>query len=103
MKQDNDDKVVDKNDTSKKSSSAELKDDANVFVGWIEGLPVILKLILCIPVIDVVWSVWRLMKAIAVNDPVRIVLALLFLILGIPFIWVLDLVFVLLTGNGFWF
>ncbi len=103
MKQDNDDKVVDKEETGNKGSAQELSDDASVFVGWIEGLPAIVKLVLCIPVVDAVWSVWRLMKAIAVNDGARIVLALLLLVLGIPFIWVLDLVFVLLTGNGFWF
>ena len=73
------------------------------FVRSMDELPLIVKVILCLPFLDIIWGIYRLIKAIAVNDPLRIVIAVLLLVIGVPFIWLLDLIFVLFTGTAFWF
>ena len=39
----------------------------NDFIKAMEKLPFIVKLILCIPVLDIIWSIWKLCKGTACN------------------------------------
>ena len=47
-----------------------------------EKLPLIVKLILCIPFLDIVWSVWKLLKGIISGDVLKIILGILCIIPG---------------------
>jgi hypothetical protein len=68
-----------------------------------EKLPLIVKLILCIPVLDIVWSIWKLLKGIISGDVLKIILGILTIIPGAAFMWLLDIICVLLSGRPFWF
>ncbi len=68
----------------------------------IDNLPWIVKLILCIPVLDIVWNIYRLLKSLDKNNTVGIVLAVVLLIVGAPFVWLIDLICVILKGNIWW-
>ena len=62
----------------------------------LKGLPWILKLILCIPALDIVWSVARVLNGIVKNNIVYIVIGILSIVPGAVFFWVVDLILVLL-------
>lgn len=62
----------------------------------LKGLPWILKIILCIPVLDIVWSVARVMNGIVKNNIVYIIIGILSIVPGAVFFWVADLILVLL-------
>ena len=65
-------------------------------------LPKIIKLILCIPMLDIVWNITRLVRSLDKNNPVGIVLAAALLIFGLPFVWIIDLICVLMNDNIWW-
>lgn len=64
-----------------------------------DRLPKILKLILCIPVLDIVWAIYRIIKGLVKNDSFLLVLGILWIIPGAVFAWVFDLVTVLLYDH----
>ncbi len=66
----------------------------------LKGLPLIVKLILCIPAVDIVWSVARLLSGIDKKDTVRIIIGALTIFPGAFFVWVLDLVWILTKGDA---
>ena len=68
-----------------------------------EKLPLIVKLILCIPVLDIVWSIWKLLKGIISGDVLKIILGILTIIPGAAFIWILDIIWMLIYKRPFWF
>ena len=66
------------------------------------GLPKLVKLILCIPALDIIWTIYRLCRSIEKKNIVGIVLAVVLLIVGIPFVWLIDLFCVILKGEVWW-
>lgn len=72
------------------------------FIKAIDSLPYIVKLILCIPALDIVWGIYRLVKSLDKGNAVGIVLAIVLLIVGVPFVWLIDLLCVLFGGKVWW-
>lgn len=66
----------------------------------VNGLPLIAKVILCIPVLDIFYSICRVVQGIAKGDVLWIVLGVLTVIPGAFFIWIVDLIWVLLKGHA---
>lgn len=69
----------------------------------LDNLPWIVKLILCIPALDIVWAVYRIMKSIDASNILGIVLGVLCIFPGAAFIWLVDLVCVILNKKVWWF
>ena len=68
----------------------------------IDNLPQIAKLILCIPMLDIVWWIYRICKSLDKNNMVGVIIAVILLFVGIPFMWLVDLICVLVKGNIWW-
>ena len=66
------------------------------------GLPKLVKLILCIPALDIIWVIYRLCRSLEKKNVVGIVLAIVLLIVGIPWVWLIDLICVILKGEVWW-
>lgn len=73
------------------------------FTNWLERQSLLVKLLFCIPVLDVVWGIYRLFKALVENNTAKIIIAVLLLVPGTTITWLIDLVWVLIKRNGFWF
>ena len=71
------------------------------FISQVNGLPLILKIILCIPVLEIFYGICRVINGAAKNDVLWILLGVLTIIPGAFFMWVLDLVWVLVKGHAF--
>lgn len=61
----------------------------------LEELPWIVKLILCLPALDIVWAVYRIVKGIVDKDMITLVIGILWIIPGSVICWIADLVCVL--------
>ena len=60
---------------------------------FIDGLPLVLKIILALPFIDgIVYGIYRICK----NTTEGIVLGIVWILLGASFLWILDIVFIAL-------
>ena len=73
----------------------------NALIAAIDDLPWIVKLILCIPAIDIVWGIYRVIKYAQPMNVLMLVIAILTIVPGAPIIWILDLICVILKGKPF--
>jgi hypothetical protein len=63
------------------------------YVKLIDGLPFILKLILALPGLDgIAYGIYRIAKG-------RLLIGILWIVLGIAILWIIDLLSVLLNGK----
>ncbi len=67
-----------------------------------DDLPKWLKIVLALPFLDIVWVVYRLFRSVEKNDIVGIVLAVLLRVFGIPFLWLVDIITIVLQDKVLW-
>mgnify|MGYP006969188747 CR=1 FL=1 len=70
-------------------------------VKQLNDLPFILKLILCIPVLDIVWSVGRVLNSLAKKNLVWTIIGFLTIFPGAAFMWLVDIILVIMRGKAF--
>lgn len=73
----------------------------NGFIAWVDKLPWIVKLILCIPFLDVVWSVYRIIKHAVKFNLIRLIISIIMVIGSFSIGWILDLIWVILFNKCF--
>ena len=71
-------------------------------INALNGLPKILKIILAIPMLDIVWVVYRLLCSIEKKNTLGIVLAIVLIFVGIPFLWLVDIICIALNDKVWW-
>ena len=69
----------------------------------IDNLPWLVKLILCIPALDIFWAVYRVLKSVDAKNVLGIVLSIILIFVGIPFLWLIDLICVIVSKKVWWF
>ena len=69
------------------------------FLKAMDDLPFIVKLLLCIPALDIVWTVYRLIKSIDAKNTAGIVVSVI-LFFCAPFVWLVDLICVILNKKS---
>ncbi|HRF70355.1 MAG: hypothetical protein K2P14_00350 [Anaeroplasmataceae bacterium] len=67
-----------------------------------DELPLIVKVILCIPMLDIVWSIYKICRSVDKSNIVGIVLGVLTIVPGAFFIWIIDLLTLLVNGKVWW-
>lgn len=73
------------------------------FIKWMDDQPRIIKILFCLPIIDIIWGVYRIGGAIIKRDPLRLVLAIIWVLIAGFIGWVLDLVAIIGFNHIFWF
>ncbi|VEU80258.1 hypothetical protein [Haploplasma axanthum] len=71
----------------------------NGFVAFMDDLPVLVKAILALPGLDFIWGIYRLVKGISKNNGTLTIVGLLWIFLGVPLLWIIDLVTIILSGR----
>lgn len=67
-----------------------------------DELPLIVKILLALPFLDIVWVVYRLIKSIKGKNTLGIILAVVLLVFGIPFLWLIDIITLALYNKVLW-
>ncbi|MBO5328412.1 MAG: hypothetical protein J6B04_04495 [Clostridia bacterium] len=67
----------------------------------LNGLPWLVKIILCIPVLDIVWSVGRVINGVAKGSILWTIIGVLTIVPGAAFMWLVDIILVILRGKAF--
>ena len=65
----------------------------------IDKLPKSAKILLCLPFLDIVWAVYRIIKGVIKNDIAGVLIGVLWVIGGLTITWVFDLVTTILYGH----
>ena len=71
-------------------------------VSAFDNLPKWAKIILALPFLDILWVVYRLLRSIEKGNVLGIVLAVLLLIIGIPFLWLIDIITLIIQDKVYW-
>ena len=72
------------------------------FVKFMDDLPIIVKIILALPMIDIIWVVYRIVKSATKDSTFGIVLGIIFVIIGIPFLWLVDIISLIVINKVLW-
>ena len=63
------------------------------FIKAIDNLPKIIKIIFALPVFDIIWAIYRIVKGVINSNPINLVAGILWIFPGSTICWALDIVF----------
>ena len=73
------------------------------YIKWMEEQPRLLRIILCIFVLDISWAVYRIGRAVVNKNWLHMVLGIIWVFVGGSVAWILDLIWMILFDHIFWF
>lgn len=65
----------------------------------VDKLPQLIKIILCLPFLDIVWAIYRIVKGVAEKNVVTILIGVIWVIGGCTITWVFDLITTIMYGH----
>ena len=69
------------------------------FMKAMDELPNFLKVILCMPVLDIIWAVYRIMKGVVNKSLIQLIVGILWIVPGAVFLWIVDIICVISNGK----
>jgi hypothetical protein len=66
------------------------------FVKTFDELPFLVKVLFALPVLNIVWAIYRIVKGACTENYVMLVVGIIWILAGSSICWILDLVFLLL-------
>jgi hypothetical protein len=75
----------------------------NELIKSFDNLPKIVKLILAIPALDIIWVIYRIVKSVRDNNMLGIILGVILLFAGFPFLWLIDIICIIMKDTVWWF
>lgn len=71
------------------------------FIKKVNNLPIIVRLLLCIPLVEIFYGICRVINQLAKGNILLLIVAILTIIPGAAFMWLIDLICVLFKGHAF--
>lgn len=72
------------------------------YVAWMDKQSKLVKVIFALPVINLLWAIYRIFKSVSEKNVLGIVLGILLLIFGFVIIWILDIITLILYNKVLW-
>lgn len=72
------------------------------YINAFDNLPLVVKIIFALPMLDILWAIYRLCKSLSKQNTVGIVLAVLMLIVCPALFWLVDIITLAFTGKVIW-
>lgn len=69
------------------------------FVSQMDSLSWIAKFLLCLPVLNIVWAFYRIVKGASKNNIVMLIVGIIWIVPGLAIGWVLDMICTILFGR----
>ena len=63
----------------------------------IDALPLLIKVSLAIPALDIVWGIYRICRSVDNNNVAGIIVSII--LLFVPFMWLIDIIMILMKGT----
>lgn len=67
-----------------------------------DELPKLVKFILALPVLDIVWAIYRLCRSLSKKSTLGIVLAIVMLFVCPAIFWLVDMITILVANKVLW-
>lgn len=68
----------------------------NNFIKTLDDMPFILKLLFALPVLDIIWAIYRIAKGAETKNTLMLVAGILWIFFGCVITWLIDFVSVIL-------
>jgi hypothetical protein len=68
----------------------------------LEALPLWAKIILALPALDIIWVAFRIYKSCIKHNFFGVLLGIALLIIGIPFLWLVDIITLVVSNKVYW-
>lgn len=62
------------------------------FVKWMDELPFVVKVIFCLPLLDITWAIYRIIKGAELKNNGLLIVGILWIVLGWNILWIIDIV-----------
>ena len=72
------------------------------YVNAFDGFSKVVKFLLALPILDILWVIYRLCKSVDKKNTLGVILAIVILIVGIPFLWLVDMITIVLSDKVLW-
>lgn len=72
------------------------------FIKTMDDLLLIWKVLLALPFIDIIWVVYRIIKSVVKQSTFGIILGVIVVIIGIPFLWLIDMITLIAMNKVIW-
>lgn len=72
-------------------------------VKWLNNQTKLVKIVLSLPVIDIIWVIYRTILSAKAKDWLGVILGVLLIPVGIVFLWFIDIITVATKGYILWF
>ena len=72
------------------------------FVKAMDDLPLIVKIILALPMIDIIWVIYRIIKSASKESVFGLILGVILLIIGMPFLWLVAIITLIVSNKVLW-
>lgn len=66
------------------------------YVAFMDNLSFIMKLITTIPLLNILWAIYRIVKGLKGGNVLMLIVGILWIVPGAAFLWLVDLVSVIL-------
>lgn len=72
------------------------------YIKLLDGFSPIVKIIIALPFFDILWNIYRLVKSLEKKNVLGIVIAIILLLPGAAFMWLVDIISLLVVGKILW-
>lgn len=72
------------------------------YVKWMDSNPKWLKVVLAI-FLGIFWGIYRIVKSVVDGNVLGIILGIVLLFVGLPFMWLVDIITLLVLDKVLWF
>lgn len=69
------------------------------YIDFMDDLPFILKLLFALPVLNIAWGIYRLIKGVRDNNVLLLVIGIIWTFAGWTILWIIDLVTIIIYGR----
>lgn len=71
-------------------------------VKWMDKQSTLVKLILALPILDIIWVIYRIVKSANKKNILGVILGIILIVVGLPFLWLIDIITILVNGKVVW-
>ncbi len=71
-------------------------------IDTIDKQSVLVKIIFALPILDIIWAIYRICRSAVKNDILGIILGILMIFIGASIWWIVDIISILVVGHVLW-
>ena len=71
-------------------------------INTLDKQSVLVKIIFALPVLDIIWAIYRICKSAVKNNILGIILGILMIFIGASIWWIVDIISILVVGHVLW-